>query len=406
MPIKPLLKTGLTVFLIFLSSCSFFLPKTAERIETVGFEKVPDQEWPQLEDDLDLSGLEQALGRSLDYYRNQPPDRSFSLGIREVSVEELLDGLLLFQETIRNNPDRSTLRRQLHSRFDLYRPIQNDAPVPVLLTGYYEPTLQGSRKPSSRFRHPVYSLPDDLLIVDLEKFSKKYEGQKLRARLEDHRVLPYFSRKEIDQDGRLEGRNLEIVWVDDALKLFFMHIQGSGQVRLEDGSLIKLGYHGTNGQAYFPVGRELIRRGAIKAEDMSLQSIYAYLKDHPEEQAAVLNLNPSYVFFRERENGPYGSLGLPLAAGRSVAADQKIFPPAGLFWLSGWKPVLDEQGQIRSWVPFSRWVCVHDSGGAIKGPARIDLFTGEGEEAETTAGHLRHQGTFFLLLKKEKGPDL
>jgi membrane-bound lytic murein transglycosylase A len=401
MPIKPLLKTGLVFFLFFLGSCSFFLPKPMDRSQSLLFERVPAQEWPELIDDLDLPGLEQALGQSLAYFKNQAPDRSFTLGKREITVEEITDSLLLFQEIVRNNPDGPVFRQKVQKLFDLYRPIQDEAPVPVLLTGYYEPTLQGSRTPSSRFRFPVYRLPDDLLTVELSKFSMKYQGQKLIARVEDNRVLPYYSRKEIDQEGRLDGRNLEIVWVDDALKLFFMHIQGSGQVRMEDGSLIKLGYHGTNGQAYFPVGRELIRRGAIKAEDISLQSIYAYLKDHPEEQAAVLHLNPSYVFFREREGGPYGSLGLPLVAGRSVAADQKIFPPAGLGWLSGWKPVLDEQGQIRSWVPLGRWVFVHDSGGAIKGPARIDLFTGEGEAAETTAGHLRHQGAFFLLLKKE-----
>jgi membrane-bound lytic murein transglycosylase A len=192
--------------------------------------------------------------------------------------------------------------------------------------------------------------------------------------------------------------------VDDPLKLFFLHIQGSGRVRLEDGSWVRLGYHGTNGRPYVPIGRELIRRGAIQKEELSLPSIYTYLKNRPEEQAEILNLNPSYVFFREVEGGPYGNLGRPLTAGRSVAADQRIYPPAALAWLRGWKPILDEERKIRYWVPFGRWVFIQDSGGAITGPSRIDLFTGYGEEAEITAGHLRHPGAIWLILKKEIHP--
>jgi len=396
-----LVKIGLIFLFTFLSSCSFFIQKPSPIEEPVLFQLVSETEWPILEDDLDQQGLEQAVIQSLSYLNNRSLDKKFALGSREISNKDILESLTLFLEIIKKYPDSNSRLQQIKSNFNLYKTGQNEEPPPLLLTGYYEPTLQGSRIPSPRFRYPVYRLPDDLLFIELEKFSKKFQVQKLIARIEGNQVTPYYSRREIDQEGRLDGKNLEILWVDDLIKLFFMHIQGSGQVLLEDGSLIKLSYHAANGHPYYAIGRELIRKGVIKPEEMSLQAIYAYLKDHPEEQAAVLNLNPSYIFFQELQGGPYGSLGLPLTPGRSVAADLKIFPPAGLAWLNGWKPVLDDQDQIRFWLPFGRWVCIQDSGGAIKGPGRLDLFWGNGEEAEIAAGHLRHQGGFYLLLKKK-----
>ncbi len=399
---NPLATIGLILLLTLLCSCSFFIQKPAPGQEPARFQLIPETDWPVLEDDLDQQGLEQAVIQSLTYLRNRLGGNNYSLGSKEISNDEILESLNLFLEIIRTIPDKQSRYQQIKTHFNLYRTVQNKEPLPLLLTGYYEPSLQGSRNPSPRFRFPVYRLPDDLLFINLENFSKKYQGQKLMARIEANQVIPYFSRKEIDLEGRLEGKNLEILWVDDLLKLFFMHIQGSGQVLLEDGSPVKLGYHATNGHPYYAIGRELIRKGVVKPEELSLQMIYAYLKDHPEEQGAILNLNPSYIFFKEVQGGPFGSLGFPLTPGRSVAADYKIFPPASLAWLEGWKPQLDDRKQIRSWVPFGRWVCLQDSGGAIKGPSRVDLFWGNGEEAETAAGHLRHQGTIFILLKKER----
>ncbi len=404
MIIKPFTKIGIFFLLTLLSSCSFFIQKPLPGKEPVQFQLVSEGDWPGWEDDLDQVSLEQAVIQSLTYLKNRPGDKKFVLESWEISNKEILESLTLFLEIIKTNPDNESRLQQIKTHFNLYRAVQNNTPLPLLLTGYYEPTLQGSRNPSPRFQYPVYRMPDDLYIIDLGKFSKKYQGQKLKARIEENQVLPYFTREEIDSENRLEGKNLEILWVDDPIKLFFMQIQGSGQVLLEDGSIVKLGYQATNGHPYYPIGRELIRKGVIKPEDLSLQTIYTYLKNHPEEQAAILNLNPSYVFFQEVEGGPFGSLGLPLTPGRSVAADFKFFPPAGLAWLEGWKPQLDNQDQIRYWVPFGRWVCIQDSGGAIKGPSRVDLFWGGGQEAETAAGHLRHQGAIFILLKKEIKP--
>ncbi len=250
------------------------------------------------------------------------------------------------------------------------------------------------------FPFPFYRKPDDLLTIDLDNFSNKYKGERLVGRLSGQKVLPYYSRREIDQEGRLAGRGLELFWTDDRLKLFFMQIQGSGRLVLEDGVSVQLQYRATNGHPYFPIGRELIRRGILRPEEVSLQRIYAYLRDHPEEQEGILNLNPSYVFFQEAQGGPYGSLNVPLTPGRSVAMDLKIFPSGGLAWLTGVKPVFSPDNQILSWVPMNRWVLVQDSGGAIKGPGRLDFFWGQGDQAEMAAGHQRHEGTIYFILKK------
>jgi membrane-bound lytic murein transglycosylase A len=394
---------GLIVWLTGLNSCSFFIPKSSIEKETFTFQRVPESDWPILEDDSDLTGLEQALRQNLIYLKNRSGDRKLTLGSQEISDQEIMESIILFLEILKDHPETESRLKMIKTYFNLYRTANNRDPLPLLLTGYYEPKLQGSRTPSAHFRYPVYGQPDDLLFIDLGKFSPKYPPQKLMGRIEENQVIPYYSRQEIDVEGRLTGRNLEILWVDDPLKLFFMHIQGSGQVLLEDGTRVKLGYQATNGHPYYAIGRELIRKGAVKPENLSLQFIFAYLKSHPEEQASLLNLNPSYVFFQEVQGGPYGSLGLPITPGRSVAADLKIFPPGGLAWLESWKPIIDNQNQIRNWVPLRRWVTFQDSGGAIKGPSRLDLFWGDGEEAEMAAGHLRHQGALYLLIKKKNG---
>ncbi|MFH0789173.1 MAG: MltA domain-containing protein [Pseudomonadota bacterium] len=391
---------GLLLLLFYLSSCATVIQRPSPGEEAASFQLVSGEEWPDLKDDLELKDLDLAILQSLAYLKSRPPGYKFLLGTREISAQEMVSSLDLFLEIHHNNSDGKSREHQIKAKFDLVRIVRNNTPLPLLITGYYEPSLQGSRRPSPRFRYPVYRLPDDLLIINPRKFSPQHPSQKWVGRIVGNEVIPYYTRQEIDQEGLLTGKNFENLWVDDPLKLFFMHIQGSGEVVFEDGSMVKLGYQGTNGHPYFALGKELIRRGIIQPEELSLQSIYTYLQDHPQEQQALMNLNPSYIFFKEVRGGPYGSLGRPLTPGRSVAMDLKIFPPAGLAWLKGVQPTVNDQGQIQAFRPLGRWVLIQDSGGAIKGPSRLDLFWGNGPEAEIAAGHLRHQGAIFLLLKK------
>ena len=363
-------------------------------------ELISEENWPSLGDDSDRESLRQALTQSLIYLQRISPQKTYPLGTREVSSEEIRSTLALLQDLLASNSDPASLERELKAHFNLYHLVPPKRSASLLTTGYYEATLTGSRAPSERFPFPFYRKPEDLLTIALDNFSSKYRGERLIGRLSGRKVLPYFSRREIDQEGKLAGRGLELLWTDDRLKLFFMQIQGSGRVVLEDGVSVQLQYQATNGHPYFPIGRELIRRGILRPEEVSLQSIYNYLKDHPEEQEEILNLNPSYVFFQEAQGGPYGSLNVPLTPGRSVAMDLKIFPSGGLAWLTGVKPVFSPDNQILYWVPMSRWVLIQDSGGAIKGPERLDFFWGSGDQAEMAAGHQRHAGKIYFILKK------
>jgi membrane-bound lytic murein transglycosylase A len=188
----------------------------------------------------------------------------------------------------------------------------------------------------------------------------------------------------------------------DPVDVFFLQIQGSGKVFLDNGEVLNVHYHTTNGRPYRSIGKLLIDEEKISVADMSMQKIRQYFQNHPEEIDAVLNYNPSYVFFKIEPNGPLGNINVPLTPGRSVALDRFIFPPAALIFIETEKPIVDNAGHIQNWQRFSRFALNQDTGGAIKGPGRADLFWGNGTYAEIAAGHLKHTGDlYFLVLKTD-----
>lgn len=274
-----------------------------------------------------------------------------------------------------------------------------------LFTGYYEPLLFGDNKPSDRFRYPVYKRPDDLLIVDLSELYPDLKGKRVRARLVDgNRVIPYYDRATIDgNDSPLKGN--EIAWVDNLVELFFTHIQGSAIIQLQDGRQIDIGYEDQNGHPYYAIGRKLIENGDIRKEKMSMQAIQQWLLDNPQQANELLNLNPSYIFFTAKESqpglGPLGSLGVPLTAKRSVAVDKKAIPLGSVLWLSTKLPAPDHSQDPDQQSPFRHLVFAQDTGGAIVGRVRADLFWGNGKEAEYYAGTMRQPGKLFLLVPNQ-----
>ncbi len=262
-----------------------------------------------------------------------------------------------------------------------------------LFTGYYEPLLHGARGRVGRYSVPLYARPDDLVMVNLGLFRPDLAGRRIAGRVVDGRLTPYETRREIDS-GRLSGRGLELLWVDDPLDAFFLHIQGSGRVELADGRTVRVGYAGQNGQPYVAIGRVLVERGALRREEVSLQSIRAWLEAHPMETTEVLAANPSYVFFRLLDgDGPIGALGVALTPGRSLAVDPSFVPLGAPVWLDTTDP-LDEGRPLR------RLMVAQDTGGAIRGAVRGDVFWGAGEEAEARAGRMRSQGRYYLLLPR------
>lgn len=274
---------------------------------------------------------------------------------------------------------------------------QSGAALPGLVTGYYEPLLTGSRTRRAPFVHPVYGVPDDLLTIDLGDLRPDLKGQRLRGRLEGRKVVPYFSRAELEAGrGAMTGR--ELLYVDDAVDLFFLMIQGSGRVRLENGSTVRLNYADQNGHPYRSIGRLLIDRGDLKPEQASMQGIKAWARANPGRLAELLNANPSYVFFRETGSsagsgadlpGPQGAQGVALTAGRSLAIDTVFVPLGSPVWLATTWPLTSR--------PLERLMLAQDTGGAIRGANRADFFWGFGDEAGREAGRMRQNGELWVL---------
>lgn len=266
-----------------------------------------------------------------------------------------------------------------------------------LFTGYYEPTLHGSRSASSRYTVPLYRRPPDLVTVDLGLFREEWKGRRIAGRVMDRALLPFPDRAEI-ATGALAKRGLELAWVDDPIEAFFLEIQGSGRIELAEGGEMRVGYAAQNGQPYFAIGRALVERGAMKKEEVSLQSIRAWLLAHPREAPQVMARNRSYVFFEElKGEGPLGAQAVVLTPGRSLAVDLKFVPLGVPIWLDGHAPAVDPKQPDR---PLRRLLVAQDTGGAITGPVRGDVFWGHGAEAEAIAGRMKNPGRVWLLLPR------
>lgn len=289
-------------------------------------------------------------------------------------------------------------RRFFEQNLKPYAVVAADAAVNGMITGYYEPLLRGSRTRAKGFEQPVRGVPDDLLTVDLSAVFPELKDKRVRGRLEGNKVVPYWSRAEIGARGdKVPGKTL--LYVDDAVELFFLQVQGSGRVKLADGSMARLNYADQNGHSYQSIGRVLVERGELKLEEASMQGIQAWARANPGRLDDLLNANPSYVFFREVANsddGPVGALGVPLTAERSIAVDPRSVPLGAPVFLSTTRP--------NSAQTMNRLVMAQDTGGAIKGAVRADFFWGFGKAAGDQAGRMKQSGRLWVLLPPEAAP--
>lgn len=353
-------------------------------------------------DDLDLYSLEKAVALSIQYYEKVGSNGSYYLGDQCYSSQEMIDGLKKFLRIMRRDMTPEEVERKIREEFILVRAAgTSGSEGKVLVTGYFEPILEGSRTKTDRFRYPLYKIPDETVVVPVDRADGQDGRDKFVGRLHDGEVIPHFSRREIDENGVLAGRGLEIAWVDDPVALFLLHIQGSGKIRLPEGRLLHVTYAQSNGWPFRGLTGMMVEKGLLKENEKSYEQMKRFLLDHPEERQELMNYNERYVFFRTATEGPLGALNLPLVAGRSIATDLDIYPRGALALIKTRKPVFDEQGRISSWQSFSRFVLNHDTGAAIKGPGRVDLFCGTGETAERTAGAMKESGELYFLVKKK-----
>lgn len=297
--------------------------------------------------------------------------------------------------------DGAALRAFFERRFQPWQVANADNSREGLITGYYEPLLKGSRRPSARFSHPIYGVPDDLLVVDLSELHPQLKSLRLRGRLEGRKVVPYYTRAELGgRAGALADKVL--YWAADPIEAFFLQVQGSGRVELPDGSRVRLGYADQNGHPYVSIGRWLVERGELKVEEASMEGIRAWARANPARLAELLEANPSFVFFRELPpaangaEGPLGAMGIPVTPGRSLAVDPRSIPLGAPVWLATTLPGTDR--------PLRRLMTAQDTGGAIKGGVRADFFWGFGAEAGAQAGRMRQQGQMWVLLPREMAP--
>ena len=306
-------------------------------------------------------------------------------------------------ESVRiDGANSDAVRAFFATHFSPYRVAAQDGNEVGLVTGYYEPLLAGSRASTPQFAVPLYAPPDDLLTIELSDLYPELKDKRVRGRVDGKKVVPYWSRAELERGApSLAGKAL--VFVADPVEAFFLEIQGSGRIELTDGALIRLNYADQNGHPYRSIGRVLSDRGELALERTSMQNIRAWAKANPDKLRALLDENPSYVFFREVAapapgsldamiDGPLGSLGVPLLAGRTIAVDARAIPLGAPVFLATTRPSSD--------APLARLMLAQDTGGAIRGPVRADFFWGFGVEAGREAGRMRQQGRMWLLWPK------
>lgn len=301
-------------------------------------------------------------------------------------------------------PSSAEARSFFERHFDPYRlavSVGGRVERTGLITGYFEPVVHGSLSRSKRFDTPLYSPPPDLLTVDLSSVYPELKGLRIRGRLEGHRVVPYFSRGDLGRDPALQGH--AIVWLASPLDAFFFQVQGSGRVVLPDGEILRLHYANENGYPYHSIGRYLVEHGALSASQATMAGIRAWARTHPDRVRSLLDADPSVVFFKaaalkDPSSGPKGSLGVPLTPGRSIAVDPRAVPLGAPLYLATTAPGTN--------APLRRLVVAQDTGGAIRGPVRADLYWGTGRQAGAQAGAMRQAGSLWLLWPKGAQPPL
>jgi len=353
---------------------------------------------PVFSDDLEYADLDRAIEQSLIYLRKRPRSSRITIAGRSHPTRHLIRSLLFFRNLVAGHPSSVLLNRQINTYFDIYQASGTDGYNPqrkMLVTSYYQPLFEGSLIAEGPYRYPVYGIPDSLVLRHDPGSGKKQIG-----RLEGCRFLKYWTRSEIEDDGRAAGN--ELVYLKDPLDAFLLHVQGSGLIKLPDGSIRGIHYAMKNGRRYKSIGKYMVKTGRLTLAEASIDSIRRYLATHPDEIREILHQNDSFIFFEwTTTHGAIGSLGRELTAGRSIAMDRNRFPPGALSFLSSRKPVLGN-GRVISWTPFSRFVLLQDTGSAIRGSGRVDLFWGTGKDAGLAASRMKEDGTLYFLLLKQQ----
>ena len=349
-------------------------------------------------DDLDQASLKKVILNQLKTMEFIDPSKTQRLGDLMVTNGWLKETLVSFLNLTNENLPPNEFSQRLREEFIIHR-VGKGKRKKILFTGYYAPMMKASRIKTDKYRYPIYKLPKPSSEPQLIGRSKKYSIRKSSA--PKTQAWRKYTRKQIDGDGILIDRKLEIAWLSDDVDRFFLHIQGSGQLQFVDGTSMGAHFSGTNDYEFGGLGKRMIKDGVIDLAQGSMQGIKKYFKKHPEDIQKYFFYNKRYVFFKLSNKGnPRGSGGGELIGGRSIATDKKIYPAGGLAFVKLRKPILNKENEIIKWKNFSRFMVDQDTGNAIRGKGRADFYFGMGDIAGAKAGHFHERGDVFYIVKK------
>lgn len=347
------------------------------------------------DDDLDTASLVLAIDRSLNYYDGAGRNQMYRIADRLVGANQMKETLIAFREILQSNISVEQKNKRIAEQFLVLRAAGANGDGSVVFTGYYEPLLEGSLARTDKYKYPLYKTPPDLIMEKGSGHETKI-GRKINGR-----VVPYYTRREIDVDGLLRGKDLELIWVSDPVELNSLHTQGSGKIKMEDGKILTVSYAQNNGRPFRSVTMNMLDQNKIDRSDSSYRGFKTWLKGKSEKEIfEILSHNERYIFFRFVDREPVGSLGQPVTPDRSIATDPDYFPQGALAFIRLRKPILDDDNNVVRRGDFSRFVLNQDKGSAIKGPGRVDLFCGFGPKAQATAGSLKEKGELYFLISK------
>lgn len=333
------------------------------------------------------SGLEQACTYSLEYLSRPSSKQFFPYG--DITHERAVASVEAFLDVFRTAKSPQELDQMIKDRFDIYISRGCDDAGTVLFTGYYRPIFDGRLQPDAEFKYPLYKRPPDI------------EGDPITGVYQRKGGGLYYTRAEID-NGALRGKGLELCYLRDRFEAYIVTVQGSGQIRLQDGSLFEIGYNGNNGHEYSSIGQELVKQNLIAPEQLSLQGLIRYFRENPDKLDWAMSINKRYVFFTPRSGGPFGSLNVPVTPFRSIATDKAVFPRAGVSFLMTQVPAKGAAGEIRNYA-YEGFACDQDTGGAIRAAGRCDLFMGTGPDVGELAGRTMAEGKLYYIYVKQNG---
>lgn len=388
--------TVLLLMVVFTPNCQRIktLPLLEEMVSPL--KPLSPDAYPSFSDRGDREVLKQAIKKQIEYFSRQKQPTYYAWGDTTISAVTLRATLEKFIKILENGTEND-LDPFIRSHFDVYQSTGERGNHSVTFTGYYIPQLRGSLAMTEEYSYPLYRIPDDLIIKE-----EKSNGLKKAVRIEKGKEYPYYTRKQIDQEGVLKGNGYEIAYLKDPFDGYTLHVQGSGTILLPDGKRINLHFSGSNYYPYCSLREEMLKDGLLSPENASMESIRNYFSEHPDQLQPYLNRNKRYTFFRTGEGRATGSLGLELTPERSIAIDKQIFPAGALSYIVTTIPVLNPSMKVERYVPWSRFVLNQDEGGAIKGSHRVDIFWGSGARAQAIASHMKQEGRLYYLVAKDR----